>query len=323
MKLLLNSYSIVFLSLFYWEALLKGRVFSANSWRFQDFLSSFFAQQIYILVTLISQKLLGLPPIYLAIPLVFFAIWTMAQILYYIKFRTLVTLYTLGHGSGNGITFADQAIRLFLESFHWILASLLPMGLSIHALRHACEANLIVLVIGLICSILALTLIICFDTSILPLRELIFGRFVIETSLKRLGSAFVVFKELKEIEFAWRCQIRRYKPAKCASIPGADSKQLELGPGTKDRELEAISASISARPLESSNPFTGYFQGKNLIFITAESFSRFALHPDTTPQLLKMAEEGFKFNRYYNPLWGLSTLDGEYSLLQSQYPKAG
>ena len=69
------------------------------------------------------------------------------------------------------------------------------------------------------------------------------------------------------------------------------------------------------------NDKTGIFQGKNLIFITAESFSDMAVDPVHTPTLYKLMTEGYHFTNFYNPIWGVSTLDGEYVNLLSLVPK--
>lgn len=61
-----------------------------------------------------------------------------------------------------------------------------------------------------------------------------------------------------------------------------------------------------------SNEYTGIFQGYNLIFITAEGFSSYALDPQLTPTLYRLSHSGFVFENYYVPLWQTSTSDGEY-----------
>ncbi len=72
-----------------------------------------------------------------------------------------------------------------------------------------------------------------------------------------------------------------------------------------------------------TNEKTGIFEGKNLIFITAESFTDFAVNEKYTPTLYKMKQEGYTFSNYYNPIWGVSTIDGEYVNLQGLVPKPG
>ncbi|QSX07331.1 sulfatase-like hydrolase/transferase [Sedimentibacter sp. zth1] len=71
------------------------------------------------------------------------------------------------------------------------------------------------------------------------------------------------------------------------------------------------------------NEYTGIFKDYNLILITAESFSHLAIDKELTPTLYKMVNEGFVFNNFYNPVWGVSTSDGEYVACQSLIPKQG
>lgn len=71
------------------------------------------------------------------------------------------------------------------------------------------------------------------------------------------------------------------------------------------------------------NEYTGMFAGKNLIWICAESFSTLALDPERTPTLWKLSNEGFVFDNFYNPIWGVSTSDGEYTTCTGLIPKSG
>lgn len=61
-----------------------------------------------------------------------------------------------------------------------------------------------------------------------------------------------------------------------------------------------------------TNEYTGLFEGYNLIFLTAEGFSPYAVREDLTPTLFHMVHSGFVFENYYVPLWQTSTSDGEY-----------
>lgn len=69
------------------------------------------------------------------------------------------------------------------------------------------------------------------------------------------------------------------------------------------------------------NEYTGMFEGYNMIFLTAESFSPLCVDKDLTPTLYKMVNSGFVFNNFYNGLWGVSTSDGEYVNLTGLIPK--
>ena len=90
-----------------------------------------------------------------------------------------------------------------------------------------------------------------------------------------------------------------------------------------DETLKSMDLYFSGTEPTAQNEQTGIFKGKNLIFITAESFTDFAIDPKYTPTLYKLLTEGYNFTNFYNPIWGVSTLDGEYVNLQSLVPKPG
>ena len=69
------------------------------------------------------------------------------------------------------------------------------------------------------------------------------------------------------------------------------------------------------------NDYTGFFEGKNLIFMTVEAFSPYAIDKDFTPTLYKLANEGFVFENYYQPYWSLSTTGGEFATMTGVIPE--
>ncbi|MCD8053109.1 MAG: LTA synthase family protein [Lachnospiraceae bacterium] len=71
------------------------------------------------------------------------------------------------------------------------------------------------------------------------------------------------------------------------------------------------------------NEYTGLFEGKNLIIITAEAFSKQVISEELTPTLYRLANEGIKFTDFYQPAWGGSTSTGEYSILLGLVPTNG
>lgn len=72
-----------------------------------------------------------------------------------------------------------------------------------------------------------------------------------------------------------------------------------------------------------TNEYTGLFEGMNLIQITAESFTKYAIDEELTPVLYMMATQGIIFEDYYQPLWSGSTTTGEYQLLTGLLPSYG
>lgn len=69
---------------------------------------------------------------------------------------------------------------------------------------------------------------------------------------------------------------------------------------------------IEAEEPALENEYTGLFEEYNLIFLTAEGFSPYAVREDLTPTLYRLVNSGFVFENYYVPLWQTSTSDGEY-----------
>ena len=97
----------------------------------------------------------------------------------------------------------------------------------------------------------------------------------------------------------------------------------ELAENESNEIIKSLHKYFGAQVPTKENEKTGIFEGKNLIFITAEGFSDIAIDPVYTPTLYKLQKESYKFTNFYNPVWGTSTLDGEYVNLQSLVPKAG
>ena len=71
------------------------------------------------------------------------------------------------------------------------------------------------------------------------------------------------------------------------------------------------------------NEYTGMFNGFNVIWITAEGYTGYALDSGLFPTLSRLTNEGFVFNNYYQPLWYGSTLGGEYANLMGSPTKNG
>ncbi len=83
------------------------------------------------------------------------------------------------------------------------------------------------------------------------------------------------------------------------------------------KSMDTYVASLTPAPY---NEYTGIFEGYNLIFITAEAFSREAIIPELMPMLNQMYQEGIHFENYYQPAWGGSTSTGEFSNLIGLMP---
>lgn len=87
-------------------------------------------------------------------------------------------------------------------------------------------------------------------------------------------------------------------------------KLTSLSQGSKEKKW--LADYINGLASTNRNEYTGMFEGYNLIFLTAEGFSTYAIREDLTPTLYKMVNSSFVFPNYYVPIWSTSTSDGEY-----------
>lgn len=90
-----------------------------------------------------------------------------------------------------------------------------------------------------------------------------------------------------------------------------------------DDKIKSMHVYFKNTATSNKNEYTGMFKDKNLIFITAEAFDTIAIDEKLTPTLYKIANNSFIFKNYYQPLYPVSTSDGEYMNLNSLIPKEG
>lgn len=99
---------------------------------------------------------------------------------------------------------------------------------------------------------------------------------------------------------------RVYKPH---VIPGLDFGELaEIDNDPTRRNLFSYLDTLTPAM---ENEYTGLFEGKNLILITAEAFNYAIIDPELTPTLYRLSTQGIQFTNAYVPLWTGNTSGGE------------
>ena len=88
----------------------------------------------------------------------------------------------------------------------------------------------------------------------------------------------------------------------------------------KDESIRTMHQYFANVEPTNKNQYTGMFEGYNLIMITAEGFSPYAVHKEKTPTLYRLTNEGFIFKNFYTPLWQTSTSDGEFVAMTGLIP---
>ena len=93
-----------------------------------------------------------------------------------------------------------------------------------------------------------------------------------------------------------------------------------LAENSSSDTLKAIHQYIGGLTPSQQNEYTGMFEGKNLILITAEAFSPYVISQELTPTLYKLSHQGFVFSNYYQPNWTQSTSGGEFAVMTGIIP---
>ena len=185
-------------------------------------------------------------------------------------------------------------------------------------------------IVALILSVIGITVLIHFDNKgIYSLRRLLFKTHAPMLTINKTGLLTMEaidiyrylfdFKEDIYIEEQTEPVIKEEK--KEYNVYNIDFDKL-ISETTDNNLINMHKFFQSVEPTE-KNKYTGMFKGKNLIFITAEAFDTIAIDKNITPTLYKMATNSFIFNNYYQPLYPVSTSDGEYMNLMSLIPKEG
>ncbi|MBR4163312.1 MAG: LTA synthase family protein [Solobacterium sp.] len=98
-----------------------------------------------------------------------------------------------------------------------------------------------------------------------------------------------------------------------------DFLSLSENASATDAKLDEYCASLTP---SRQNEYTGIFEGKNLIMITAEAFTKEVIDPDLTPTLYRLMTKGIQFHDYYQPA-SAGTTGGEYEIIFGAIPTSG
>ena len=87
----------------------------------------------------------------------------------------------------------------------------------------------------------------------------------------------------------------------------------------KNRTIKSLHQYFLNRPISDVNDYTGYFKGKNVIFIMMETVNNALLMEEYFPNFASMLEHSWYFENNYSPRNSCATGDNEFSGLTSLY----
>ena len=260
---------------------------------------------------------------------------TLAQIVYYNFYDSIFSFFSLTTGTGQVMQFWQMIIDVILRICYIFVIILVPYILYLvfnkkFNYKRPNKTLIISEVLSFILSFTGIFLVVKFDNKgIYSLRRLLFSTHAPMLTIDKTGLLTMESIDVYRYVFGFEEEI--YIEEKEEPVIKEETKEYnicnidfdKLISETNDKNLISMHKYFKSVEPTEKNKYTGLFKGKNLIFITAEAFDTIAIDKDITPTLYKMANNSFVFNNYYQPLYPVSTSDGEYMNLISLIPKEG
>lgn len=301
----------------------------------------FFSVSIAILLDLIMRLL---KPKYnkIAYGVVLFAVcfYFVSQILYYDFFKVFLTLYSMGNG-GQVVEFWRDILKLIFSNLIWICLAFVPFveylfyaQKKIKFKQLSSKKYLRCLGLSFVCFICGYGLL-YLPSSLLntpldiyreaSMNEMTANQFGMMTALRFDLQSLVFGKKEVNIE---KNKVNEEKNEKKPKEETYKNQVMDIDfdkliDETDNQTIKNMHQYFKNVTPTKKNKYTGMFKDYNVILLTCEAFSPYAIREDITPTLYKIANQGFQFKNFYTPIWTVSTSDGEYVALQGLLPKSG
>lgn len=294
----------------------------------------------FIFITLFSfitnvfcEKANKIITVFLTIIITFF---TLAQIVYYNFYNSIFSFYSLTTGTGQVLHFWSMIVEVIVRIWYIFALILIPVILfiifnnKIFEYKRNKGAMLYTFIIGLIVSMLSSYVLIkkYEKGQLYSLNNLIYKTHAPMLTINKTGLLTMEVIDIYRYFFGFEENFDIKKDevknvSKKIEYNKLDIDFDKLIEESNDETIKSMHEYFSSLTPSEKNKYTGMFKGKNLIFITAEAFDTIAIDENITPTLYKIANNGFIFNNYYQPLYPVSTSDGEYMNVMSLIPKEG
>lgn len=338
------------------------RYTTINEFELIDTLISFLFISTYVLVIyLIATFFKGITNLVItATSLIGLAIIYSSQLIYYQFFKSYYSVYSVGKAEVLTDFWSDIGTYL-LKNAHWILLLFLPvimlivLGKSYFSFKHTTIlAKGIIVVAILVSFFLAKFVIFLNGKDQHAAYDLYYQSNNPLLSVQRLGLLTSMRIDLQRYITNWSPELAELPevvdreetdPEKTDESESGSEQEKEEDADEKDKEydeynvldidfdqliadesndeLKQMHEFFADQEPTKKNDYTGKYEGYNLILLTGEAFSTFAIDEELTPTLYKMFHEGYQFPNFYTPIWEVSTSDGEYVALNSLLPKSG
>ncbi len=326
------TFLIIYLEIVY-KALVLKNVFSLNTLTillfsipfilFATILSSLFNSKINKVVSVLNS--------------IFITFIFASQYIYYAFYDSIFSIYSIKAGTGQVFgEFFSAIFKMIIDNIWGLLVIILPCILFIIFKSKIFDFTrkkvmFITEIILLIVFFVITKLTVHFNTNgMYSLNRIYNESHAPMITINKVGLLSMEVLDLKRYLFGFEEKLvvddiheekPDIKPEKTYNILDIDFDQLESN--EVNETIKTLHQYFKGVTPTEQNEYTGIFKGKNLIYITAEGLDTIAINKDITPTLYKMVNSGFIFKNYYQPLFTVSTSDGEYMYLNSLIPKEG
>ena len=321
----LKKYLVILLSLLYFD--LVFNLFAYDNYLRESFINIVLfclvnSVLIFILTSVWSDKV---NKIVTYVIYTFMGFW---YSLYYVFYKVLLTPFSVAlfRQTDQVFDFAENVIISVLQNSHVILLFFTPLILFIVFRKKIFKKKLIlkeilISVCALILSIFVYGLnIFVQDKETGSIYNLYFETNNVSLNIERLGVMAATLLDVERFTFGFEEKIKEVnlEEEKIEELFEYDYNNLDLDLDGGSGNIKKINNYVKTESGTKQNQYTGMFEGKNLIFVVAESFSEIAVSEELTPTLYKLVHDGFYFKNYYTSN-NLSTIGGEFQALTGLY----
>lgn len=256
----------------------------------------------------------------------FMALW---YSLYYIFYKVLLTPFSIAlfRQTDQVLDFVGNVVISILQNIHVIILFFIPLILFVIFRKKIFKQRLVfkelLISIGILIFSIGLYGLNIFlqDKDSGSIYNLYFETNNVSLNIERLGVIAATMLDVHRSVFGFDEKIKEVileEDYDDNELFEYDYNNLELDLDGGSGNVKTINNYIKSETGTKKNQYTGMFEGKNLIFVVAESFSEIAVSEELTPTLYKMINSGFNFKNYYTSN-NLSTIGGEFQALTGLY----
>lgn len=336
--LIFYSFLIIYLELVYKSAVLNN-VFSINTLTVIVFSIPFILINTLI-SSLFKEKINRIISVVLSI---FITLIYISQYIYFEFYDSIFSIYSIKEGTGQVFGEFFSAILKMVSDNIWVtLLFLLPFllfiifGKKIFNFERNKKASLITSGLSIVSIAISILFVKFYGSGMYSLKRLYKETHAPMITINKVGLLSMEVLDLDRFIFGFEEKLYNInKPTDNKEETKKPEETEEIKYNVLDIDFDKLINEEENSMVKSmheyfknvtptkQNEYTGIFKGKNLIYITAEGFDKIAIDENLTPTLYKLANNGFVFENYYQPLFTVSTSDGEYMFLNSLIPKEG